>query len=96
VEQYADTAFGAKGFPSFGYGCAVFSSPTSWISSRDGSRKKLWPEMQRAAEEYLALCFADSNLSAIGTFPVAGRRAVQPGCGKGSVDFIESRLRART
>ncbi len=24
VEQYADTAFGANGFPSFGYGCAVF------------------------------------------------------------------------
>ena len=24
VEEYADTAFGAKGFPSFGYGCAVF------------------------------------------------------------------------
>jgi activator of 2-hydroxyglutaryl-CoA dehydratase len=24
VEQYADTAFGANGYPSFGYGCAVF------------------------------------------------------------------------
>src|SRR5207248_1846884 len=24
VEQYADIAFAAKGFPSFGYGCAVF------------------------------------------------------------------------
>ena len=38
VEQYADTAFGAKGFPSFGYGCAVFMQSDIVNFQRQGWR----------------------------------------------------------
>ena len=45
VEQYADTAFGAKGFPIVRLRLrGVHAVATSWISSgRAGSRKRSWP-----------------------------------------------------
>ena len=61
VEEYADTAFGAKGFPQFGYGCAVFMQsrhrrfPAPGLEAgRDHGRP-----VQRAAQEHLAVRFAD-------------------------------------
>ena len=87
VEQYADTAFGAKGFPSFGYGCAVFMQsrhrglPAPGMEAgRDHGRP-----VQRAAQEYLAVRFADSQpLGHRHALPAAGRHAVQPGGGEGA------------
>ncbi len=45
VEEYADTAFGAKGFPQLRLRLrGVHAVATSWISSaRAGSRKRSWP-----------------------------------------------------
>ena len=88
VEQYADTAFGAKGFPQFRLRLrGVHAVATSWISSaRAGSRKRSWPGLCNVLPKNIWLYVSQiPNLSAIGrALPAAGRHAVQPGGGEGA------------
>ncbi len=82
VEEFADVAFGAKGFPQFGYGCAVFMQmrhrrlPAPGMEAgRDHGRA-----VQRAAEKHLAVRVADSQPGGDrAKLPAAGRHAEQPG-----------------
>ena len=90
VEEYADVAFAAKGFPSFGYGCAVFMQSDIVDFQRQGWK----PEEIMAGlcnvlpEEHLAVRFADSeSLRHRHALPVAGRHAVQPGRREGAGGF---------
>ena len=90
VEQYADTAFGANGFPSLRLRLrgvhAVryrrFPAP-GMEAGRDHGRP-----VQRAAEEHLAVRFADPEpLGHRHALPAAGRHAVQPGRGQSAGGF---------
>jgi activator of 2-hydroxyglutaryl-CoA dehydratase len=90
VEQYADTAFGAKGFPQFGYGCAVFMQSDIVDFQRQGWKPEeiMAGPVQRAAQEHLALRLADSQLIRHRhALPAAGWHAVQPGRGEGPGGF---------
>ena len=90
VEQYADTAFGAKGFPSFGYGCAVFMQSDIVDFQRQGWKpeeimaglcnvlpKNIWLYVSQIPEPV-------RHRHAL---PAAGRHAVQPGRGEGAGGF---------
>ena len=91
VEQYADTAFGAKGFPSASATAARCSCSRDIV---DFQRQGWKPEeimagpVQRAAEEHLAVRFADPEpLRDRHALPAAGRHAVQPRRGEGAGRF---------
>ena len=99
VEKYADTAFGATGFPSFGYGCAVFMQSDIVDFQRQGwkpeeimaglcnvcCRKNIWLYVSQIP-----------NLSADRlALPAARRHAVRLAAVKAQVDFIESRFKGK-
>ena len=60
VEQYADTAFGATGFPSFGYGCAVFMQSDIVDFQRQGWK----PESRRSLHFDFWICSATAKNTA--------------------------------
>ena len=99
MEEYADTAFGAKAMPDRSATAARCScSPTSSTSSaRAGSRKRSWPVWQRAAEEHLALRVADPEplASSARSFVLQGGTQYNLAAVKAQVDFIESRFKGK-
>ncbi len=90
VEQYADTAFGATGFPSFGYGCAVFMQSDIVDFQRQGWKpEEIMAGLCNVLPKNIWLYVSQiPNLSAIGRrFLLAGRHAIQPGRGEGAGGF---------
>src|SRR5579872_3809165 len=69
VEQYADTAFGAKGFPQFGYGCAVFMQSDIVDFQRQGWKpEEIMAGLCNVLPKNIWLYVSQiPNLSAIGT-----------------------------
>ena len=90
VEQYADTAFGANGYPEFRlrlrgvHAVRHRGFPAAGLEAgRDHGRA-----VQRAAQEHLAVRFADSEpLGHRHALPAAGRHAIQSGRGEGAGGF---------
>ena len=90
VEQYADTAFGAKGFPSFGYGCAVFMQSDIVDFQRQGWKpEEIMAGLCNVLPKNIWLYVSQiPNLSAHRQpLPAAGRHAVQSGRRQGAGRF---------
>src|SRR5579883_2727165 len=98
VEQYADTAFGAKGFPSFGYGCAVFMQSDIVDFQRQGWKpEEIMAGLCNVLPKNIWLYVSQiPNLSAIGTrFLLQGGTQYNLAAVKAQVDFIESRFKGK-
>ena len=98
VEQYADTAFGAKGFPSFGYGCAVFMQTDIVDFQRQGWKpEEIMAGLCNVLPKNIWLYVSQiPNLSAIGTrFLLQGGTQYNLAAVKAQVDFIESRFKGK-
>src|SRR3954470_7223679 len=98
VEQYADTAFGAKGFPSFGYGCAVFMQSDIVDFQRQGWKpEEIMAGLCNVLPKNIWLYVSQiPNLSAIGTkFILQGGTQHNMAAVKSQVDFIESRFKGK-
>jgi activator of 2-hydroxyglutaryl-CoA dehydratase len=69
VEEYADVAFAAKGFPSFGYGCAVFMQSDIVDFQRQGWKpEEIMAGLCNVLPKNIWLYVSQiPNLSAIGT-----------------------------
>jgi len=98
VEEYADTAFGAKGFPSFGYGCAVFMQSDIVDFQRQGWKpEEIMAGLCNVLPKNIWLYVSQiPNLSAIGTrFLLQGGTQYNLAAVKAQVDFIESRFKGK-
>ena len=98
VEEYADTAFGAKGFPSFGYGCAVFMQCDIVDFQRQGWKpEEIMAGLCNVLPKNIWLYVSQiPNLSAIGTrFLLQGGTQYNLAAVKAQVDFIESRFKGK-
>jgi predicted CoA-substrate-specific enzyme activase len=98
VEQYADTAFGAKGFPQFGYGCAVFMQSDIVDFQRQGWKpEEIMAGLCNVLPKNIWLYVSQiPNLSAIGTrFLLQGGTQYNLAAVKAQVDFIESRFKGK-
>ncbi len=98
VEQYADTAFGAKGFPSFGYGCAVFMQSDIVDFQRQGWKpEEIMAGLCNVLPKNIWLYVSQiPNLSAIGRrFLLQGGTQYNLAAVKSQVDFIESRFKGK-
>ena len=98
VEQYADTAFGAKGFPSFGYGCAVFMQSDIVDFQRQGWKpEEIMAGLCNVLPKNIWLYVSQiPNLSAIGRrFLLQGGTQYNLAAVKAQVDFIESRFKGK-
>ena len=98
VEQYADTAFGAKGFPSFGYGCAVFMQTDIVDFQRQGWKpEEIMAGLCNVLPKNIWLYVSQiPNLSAIGRrFLLQGGTQYNLAAVKAQVDFIESRFKGK-
>jgi predicted CoA-substrate-specific enzyme activase len=98
VEQYADTAFGAKGFPSFGYGCAVFMQSDIVDFQRQGWKpEEIMAGLCNVLPKNIWLYVSQiPNLSAIGKrFLLQGGTQYNLAAVKSQVDFIESRFKGK-
>src|SRR5213076_680390 len=98
VEQYADTAFGAKGFPSFGYGCAVFMQSDIVDFQRQGWKpEEIMAGLCNVLPKNIWLYVSQiPNLSAIGRkFILQGGTQHNLAAVKSQVDFIESRFKGK-
>ena len=98
MEQYADTAFGAKGFPSFGYGCAVFMQSDIVDFQRQGWKpEEIMAGLCNVLPKNIWLYVSQiPNLSAIGTrFLLQGGTQYNLAAVKAQVDFIESRFKGK-
>ena len=98
VEQYADIAFGATGFPSFGYGCAVFMQSDIVDFQRQGWKpEEIMAGLANVLPKNIWLYVSQiPNLSAIGTnFVLQGGTQYNLAAVKAQVDFIESRFKGR-
>ena len=98
VENYADTAFGAKGFPSFGYGCAVFMQSDIVDFQRQGWKpEEIMAGLCNVLPKNIWLYVSQiPNLSAIGTrFLLQGGTQYNLAAVKAQVDFIESRFKGK-
>jgi hypothetical protein len=96
VEQYADTAFAAKGFPSFGYGCAVFMQSDIVDFQRQGWKpEEIMAGLCNVLPKNIWLYVSQiPNLSAIGTrFLLQGGTQYNLAAVKAQVDFIERCMR---
>jgi predicted CoA-substrate-specific enzyme activase len=99
VEQYADTAFGATGFPSFGYGCAVFMQSDIVDFQRQGWKpEEIMAGLCNVLPKNIWLYVSQiPNLSAIGRrFLLQGGTQYNLAAVKAQVDFIESRFTGNT
>ena len=69
VEEYADVAFAAKGFPSFGYGCAVFMQSDIVDFQRQGWKpEEIMAGLGNVLPKNIWLYVSQiPNLSALGT-----------------------------
>src|SRR4051794_1976941 len=98
VEQYADTAFGANAFPSFGYGCAVFMQSDIVDFQRQGWKpEEIMAGLCNVLPKNIWLYVSQiPNLSAIGTkFLLQGGTQYNLAAVKAQVDFIESRFKGK-
>ena len=95
VEKYADTAFGATGFPSFGYGCAVFMQSDIVDFQRQGWKpEEIMAGLCNVLPKNIWLYVSQiPNISAIGRrFLLQGGTQYNLAAVKAQVDFIESRF----
>jgi activator of 2-hydroxyglutaryl-CoA dehydratase/predicted nucleotide-binding protein (sugar kinase/HSP70/actin superfamily) len=98
VEDYADAAFGAKGFPSFGYGCAVFMQSDIVDFQRQGWKpEEIMAGLCNVLPKNIWLYVSQiPNLSAIGRrFLLQGGTQYNLAAVKAQVDFIESRFKGK-
>ena len=98
VEEYADVAFAAKGFPSFGYGCAVFMQSDIVDFQRQGWKpEEIMAGLCNVLPKNIWLYVSQiPNLSAIGTrFLLQGGTQYNLAAVKAQVDFIESRFKGK-
>jgi predicted CoA-substrate-specific enzyme activase len=98
VEEYADTAFAAKGFPSFGYGCAVFMQSDIVDFQRQGWKpEEIMAGLCNVLPKNIWLYVSQiPNLSAIGKrFLLQGGTQYNLAAVKSQVDFIESRFKGK-
>ena len=85
VEEFADIAFSAKGYPQFGYGCAVFMQSDIVDFQRQGWKpEEIMAGLCNVLPKNIWLYVSQiPNLSAIGRkLRPAGRHAAQPGRGE--------------
>ncbi len=98
VEQFADTAFGANGYPQFGYGCAVFMQSDIVDFQRQGWKpEEIMAGLCNVLPKNIWLYVSQiPNLSAIGTkFLLQGGTQYNLAAVKSQVDFIESRFKGK-
>ncbi|HXZ79937.1 MAG TPA: BadF/BadG/BcrA/BcrD ATPase family protein [Terriglobales bacterium] len=98
VEEFADIAFGAKGFPQFGYGCAVFMQSDIVDFQRQGWKpEEIMAGLCNVLPKNIWLYVSQiPNLSAIGRrFILQGGTQHNLAAVKSQVDFIESRFKGK-
>ncbi|HXE90895.1 MAG TPA: BadF/BadG/BcrA/BcrD ATPase family protein [Terriglobales bacterium] len=98
VEQFADIAFGAKSFPQFGYGCAVFMQSDIVDFQRQGWKpEEIMAGLCNVLPKNIWLYVSQiPNLSAIGRkFVLQGGTQHNLAAVKAQVDFIESRFKGK-
>jgi predicted CoA-substrate-specific enzyme activase len=98
VESFADIAFGAKGFPQFGYGCAVFMQSDIVDFQRQGWKpEEIMAGLCNVLPKNIWLYVSQiPNLSAIGRkFVLQGGTQHNLAAVKSQVDFIESRFKGK-
>ncbi|MEO8661682.1 MAG: BadF/BadG/BcrA/BcrD ATPase family protein [Bryobacteraceae bacterium] len=98
VEQFADTAFGANGYPQFGYGCAVFMQSDIVDFQRQGWKpEEIMAGLCNVLPKNIWLYVSQiPNIAAIGTrFLLQGGTQYNLAAVKSQVDFIESRFKGK-
>jgi predicted CoA-substrate-specific enzyme activase len=98
VEDFADIAFSAKGFPQFGYGCAVFMQSDIVDFQRQGWKpEEIMAGLCNVLPKNIWLYVSQiPNLSAIGRkFVLQGGTQHNLAAVKSQVDFIESRFKGK-
>jgi predicted nucleotide-binding protein (sugar kinase/HSP70/actin superfamily) len=98
VEEFADIAFGAKGYPQFGYGCAVFMQSDIVDFQRQGWKpEEIMAGLCNVLPKNIWLYVSQiPNLSAIGhKFVLQGGTQHNLAAVKSQVDFIESRFKGK-
>jgi predicted CoA-substrate-specific enzyme activase len=98
VEQFADIAFGAKSFPQFGYGCAVFMQSDIVDFQRQGWKpEEIMAGLCNVLPKNIWLYVSQiPNLSALGSkFILQGGTQHNLAAVKTQVDFIESRFKGK-
>jgi predicted nucleotide-binding protein (sugar kinase/HSP70/actin superfamily) len=99
VEGFADAAFGATGYPSFGYGCAVFMQSDIVDFQRQGWKpEEIMAGLCNVLPKNIWLYVSQiPNLAAIGTkFLLQGGTQYNLAAVKAQVDFIESRFKGKS
>ena len=98
VEEFADIAFGAKGFPQFGYGCAVFMQSDIVDFQRQGWKpEEIMAGLCNVLPKNIWLYVSQiPNLASIGRkFILQGGTQHNLAAVKSQVDFIESRFKGK-
>ena len=98
VEEFADIAFNAKGYPQFGYGCAVFMQSDIVDFQRQGWKpEEIMAGLCNVLPKNIWLYVSQiPNLSAIGRkFVLQGGTQHNLAAVKSQVDFIESRFKGK-
>jgi predicted CoA-substrate-specific enzyme activase len=98
VEKFAEVAFSAESFPSFGYGCAVFMQSDIVDFQRQGWKpEEIMAGLCNVLPKNIWLYVSQiPNLSAIGSrFLLQGGTQYNLAAVKTQVDFIESRFRGK-
>ncbi len=98
VEEFADIAFAAQGYPSFGYGCAVFMQSDIVDFQRQGWKaEEIMAGLCNVLPKNIWLYVSQiPNISAIGTrFLLQGGTQYNLAAVKSQVDFIESRFKGK-
>ncbi|HUK88289.1 MAG TPA: BadF/BadG/BcrA/BcrD ATPase family protein, partial [Terriglobales bacterium] len=98
VEEFADIAFNAKGYPQFGYGCAVFMQSDIVDFQRQGWKpEEIMAGLCNVLPKNIWLYVSQiPNLSAIGSkFILQGGTQHNLAAVKSQVDFIESRFKGK-
>ncbi|MBN2128110.1 MAG: hypothetical protein JW741_01385, partial [Sedimentisphaerales bacterium] len=96
VEKFADVAFGAQSFPSFGYGCAVFMQSDIVDFQRQGWKpEEIMAGLCNVLPKNIWLYVSQiANLSAIGSrFLLQGGTQYNLAAVKSQVDFIDQRFK---
>ena len=98
VEDFADIAFGAKSFPQFGYGCAVFMQSDIVDFQRQGWKpEEIMAGLCNVLPKNIWLYVSQiPNLSSLGRkFVLQGGTQYNLAAVKAQVDFIESRFKGK-
>ncbi len=98
VEAFADIAFGAQGYPQFGYGCAVFMQSDIVDFQRQGWKpEEIMAGLCNVLPKNIWLYVSQiPNIAALGsTFLLQGGTQYNLAAVKSQVDFIESRFKGK-